>query len=63
MPCLGWKEFTPSYLGVFRPETNVEESIEQVIPSMLFYVYSGSGEYSPVYKQNVWIKKGVLEYD
>jgi len=62
VPCLGWNEFIPSYVGPFRPETKVEESIEQVIPSMLFTVYTQQGEYAPTYKQNVWIKKGVLEY-
>ncbi len=62
VPCLGWKEFTPSYVGEFREETRVEESIEQIIPSMLFSVFNENGKYAPEYKQNVWIKKGVLEY-
>lgn len=62
VPFLGWKEFVPSYVGPFRPETKVEDSIEQVIPSMLFTVYTQQGEYAPTYRQNVWIKKGVLEY-
>lgn len=62
VPCLGWNEFTPSYVGPFRPETNVDESIEQIIPSMLFSVFVAPGEYAPTYRQDVWIKKGVLEY-
>lgn len=62
VPFLGWKEFTPSYVGVFREATKVEETIEQIIPSMLFSVFSTSGKYDPMYKQNVWIKKGVMEY-
>jgi len=62
VPCLGWKEFTPSYVGPFRPGTKVDESIEQIIPSMLFSVFAETGEYAPTYKQDVWIKKGVLEY-
>ncbi|MGK9478012.1 CRISPR-associated protein Cas5 [Melioribacter sp. OK-6-Me] len=62
VPCLGWKEFTPTYVGPFREETKVEETIEQIIPSMLFSVFEINGEYKPIYKQNVWIKKGVLEY-
>jgi len=62
VPCLGWKEFTPSYVGPFRPETKVEESVEQIIPSMLFSVFAAPGNYAPKYKQDVWIKKGVLEY-
>lgn len=62
VPCLGWKEFTPSYLGEFREGTKVEESIEQIIPSMLFSVFAAPGIYAPSYKQDVWIKKGVLNY-
>lgn len=62
IPCLGWNEFTPNYVGLFREETKVEGSIEQVIPSMLFSVFEASGKYMPVYKQNVWIKKGELKY-
>lgn len=62
IPCLGWSEFIPNYLGPFREITKVEESIEQVIPSMLFSVFDLDGKYNPIYKQNVWIKKGVLEY-
>lgn len=64
MPCLGWKEFTPSYVGPFREETQVEESISMVIPSMLREVFP-DGYNSTVrftYDQNVKITKGVLEY-
>lgn len=62
VPCLGWNEFTPSYVGPFRETTKVEESVEQNIPSMLFSVFSAPNKYEPTYKQDVWIKKGVLEY-
>ena len=62
VPCLGWKEFTPSYVGPFRDTTKVEESCQQEIPSMLFSVFSAPGVYSPRFKQDVLIKKGVLEY-
>jgi CRISPR-associated protein Cas5d len=66
IPCLGWKEFTPSYVGIFRENTKVEESIEQILPSMLFsikYLPSASSyDIEAKYKQDVWIKKGVLEY-
>lgn len=66
VPCLGWREFTPSYLGPFRENTKVEESIEQIIPSMFFSISytQGSSNYDTIasFKQNVWIKKGVLEY-
>lgn len=62
IPCLGWKEFTPTYVGPFREETKVEETIEQIIPSMLFSVFEPEGVYKPLYKQNVRIEKGELKY-
>ena len=51
VPCLGWNEFTPSYVGPFRETTKVEESVEQIIPSMLFSVFSAPNKYDPTYKQ------------
>jgi CRISPR-associated protein Cas5d len=63
-PCLGWQEFTPSYVGPFREVTHVEESLELEIPSMLHSVFSApvAGQYAPRYKQNIRISKGVLVY-
>ena len=62
--CLGWKEFTPSYVGPFRESTLVEESITVEIPSMLHSVFDKAveGTWQPRYSQNVRIQKGVLEY-
>jgi len=56
------QEFTPSYFGSFREGTRVEESIHDTIPSMLFSVFSCDEEYRPVFKQNVQIVCGRLEY-
>ncbi len=64
-PCLGWKEFTPSYAGPFRPQTSVDESIELTIPSMLhelLYEVGTPRSVRPVFRQNVRIEKGVLVY-
>lgn len=63
-PFLGWKEFVPSYFGPLRPGTGVDESINQSLPSMLFSVFDKPthGRRSPQFRQNVQIKKGVLEY-
>jgi CRISPR-associated protein Cas5d len=63
-PCLGWKEFTPSYVGPFRAETTVETSISLEVPSMLLSVFDKAvaGRYQPRYVQNARIEKGVLEY-
>ncbi len=64
MACLGWKEFTPSYVGPFRESTVVEESITIAIPSMLHSVFAKpvNGAWQPRYVQNARIEKGVLEY-
>ncbi len=34
-PCLGWKEFAPSYLGPFREDTKREESVDDIVISSL----------------------------
>lgn len=62
VPFLGWKEFIPSYFGRLREGTRVEESIHTTIPSMLFSVFSHDGEYRPVFKQNVQVVCGRLDY-
>ncbi|MGA2144676.1 MAG: CRISPR-associated protein Cas5 [Bryobacteraceae bacterium] len=63
-PCLGWKEFVPSYVGPFRPDTAVETGVDLVIPSMLHAVFDQpvNGKVSPTFRQNVPIRRGVLEY-
>ncbi len=65
MPCLGWKEFVPSYMGPLRKESEVEKSINQILPSMLYSVFDSpvNGKASPTYRQNVEILEGVLKYD
>ena len=61
VPCLGWKEFTPSYVGSFRYSTKVCP-INTVVPSMLHAVFSKRkfGIYRPMFRQNVVIENGVL---
>ena len=63
-PCLGWKEFTPDYVGPFRTETQVCEDINLVIPSMLRTCFpSGKrSEWEPKFDQQIKIDKGVLCY-
>ena len=65
MPCLGWKEFVPSYMGPLRKDTEVEKSINQILPSMLHSVFDSpiNGKAKPTYRQNVEILEGVLKYD
>jgi CRISPR-associated protein Cas5d len=64
MACLGWKEFTPSYVGPFRDSTRVEASITLDVPSMLHSVFDKAvaGTWQPKFVQNAKIEKGVLEY-
>ena len=64
-PCLGWKEFVPSYVGPFRDETKIERDINITIPSMLYRVFDklSDGKIQPEYKVNVIIERGVLHYD
>lgn len=64
IPCLGWKEFVPDYVGPCLQSSHVEESINTVIPSMLHETFSQTryGSYGPSFRQNVEIKMGVLNY-
>ncbi len=61
-PCLGWKEFSPSYFGGFREDTKPDTSINLTIPSMLFSVFDEQNKINPKFVQNVEIKEGVLNY-
>ncbi|WP_198157578.1 hypothetical protein [Methylobacterium nodulans] len=63
-PSLGWREFTCSYWGPFRPEYEVDEDIEDFIPSMLLKTWDKprDGAYEPIFAQNVSIVRGVLDY-
>lgn len=63
--CLGWSEFTPSYVGEFREETQVYQDMPNIeIPSMLRAVFNDGYEssYRAVYDTDVRIEKGVLHY-
>ncbi|MDL2329583.1 CRISPR-associated protein Cas5 [Desulfosarcina sp. OttesenSCG-928-A07] len=64
LPFLGWKEFTPSYLGVFREETKIQGDINTVLPSMLRDVFPDGYNSRRCfnYDQNVRIERGVLHY-
>jgi len=64
-PVLGWKEFVPSYFGTLREgQTFVQKDISQIIPSFLYSVFDrpAEGTYKPVFRQNVEIREGVLQY-
>lgn len=65
VPCLGWKEFTPNYVGPFRETTQVEQGINCTLPSMLHAVfphgYCSSVDFT--FEQNVAITNGCLVYN
>ena len=64
VPCLGWKEFVPDYVGPFRDDTKVSTDFTTVIPSMLWQVFPAGkfAKWQPTFRQNVRIEKGVLNY-
>jgi CRISPR-associated protein Cas5d len=62
IPFLGWREFAPDYFGHFRDQTEVDKSINMMLPSFLFSVFEPSGDKKPVFKQDLEIKNGRLEY-
>jgi CRISPR-associated protein Cas5d len=62
MPCLGWKEFIPTYLGSFREDTKRETSVDEiVIPSFLNSMWEHH-QLKPEYVQDRKIVKGVMSY-
>jgi CRISPR-associated protein Cas5d len=63
-PCLGWKEFVPSYAGTFREGTKKQEDINIVIPSMLHSVFDkiSDGQVAPSFTVAAVIKEGALIY-
>ena len=69
MPCLGWREFVPDYIGPIRNDTEsrkVQTSIKDTLPSFLYCVFDPeTGARNPRYVQNPSgreIMNGRLEY-
>lgn len=67
-PCLGWKEFVPSYFGPIREkdrngsEIQLDKTVNVIIPSLLHSMWEQS-KVSPTFRQNVEIKDGVMIYE
>ena len=62
---LGWREFTPSYFGLFREETEVCADMPDIlIPSMLREVFPKGycSEWQAVYDTDIVIHQGTLIY-
>jgi len=65
IPSLGWREFTPSYFGVFREHTHVMEELPSInIPSMLRQVFSEgyNSEVTYTFDTDVDVVGGALLY-
>jgi CRISPR-associated protein Cas5d len=61
-PCLGWKEFVPSYFGPFREGTQREPSVDDItIPSFLRSMWEHR-QLKPEYVQDWRIVKGMMSY-
>jgi CRISPR-associated protein Cas5d len=61
-PCLGWKEFAPSYVGPLRAESRPEQNLNLIIPSLLHSMWEDHKR-SPTFRQNVEVRAGVLRYE
>lgn len=63
-PFMGWKEFTPDYVGSFRQETQVCKDINIVMPSILRTCFPAGkcSRWNPIYDQDVRIEGGILRY-
>jgi CRISPR-associated protein Cas5d len=67
-PCLGWKEFVPSYFGPLQERdengNNIEpdKTVNVVIPSLLHSMWERR-KLQPTFRQNVEIKEGVMIYE
>ena len=64
MPCLGWKEFVPFYVGELREGTKKQADINITIPSMLHSVFDkiSDGQIAPSFTVDAAIKEGELIY-
>jgi len=61
-PCLGWKEFVPSYFGPLREETKRDSTVDKItIPSFLRSMWEHQ-ELKPQFVQYWRIVKGVMSY-
>jgi CRISPR-associated protein Cas5d len=66
-PCLGWKEFVPTYFGSFRDRDDHGQKIRAVatgeihIPAMLISMWEHQ-QYKPSFAER-WIVDGMMSYE
>lgn len=66
-PCLGWKEFAPTYVGALRETTKPCIEINETIPAFLHMVFDrpqrgNKGPGKATFLRQVEITNGVLQY-
>jgi CRISPR-associated protein Cas5d len=61
-PCLGWKEFVPSYFGPLRQGTKPDRSVNLVVPALLHSIWE-ERHFRPAFRQDWHIVHGVMSYD
>ena len=63
-PCLGWREFVPTYLGPLRADTHAESDLNFTLDSLLLAVFDSPfrGKVQPRFAQNVEIKAGQYRF-
>jgi CRISPR-associated protein Cas5d len=61
-PCLGWREFAPSYFGPLRAPTAINQDLNGHLESLLESVFDEAGRVSPVFRTDREIREGTLLY-
>ncbi len=61
-PCLGWREFVPSYFGRLRSQSVPAKDVNLTIPSLLYSMWEHR-KLHPVFVQNWEILGGVMSYE
>jgi CRISPR-associated protein Cas5d len=60
-PCLGWKEFVPSYFGPVRPDSKCDTNIHLTLPSFLKEMWQDK-RLKPQFGQDWQIVAGAMSY-
>jgi CRISPR-associated protein Cas5d len=60
-PCLGWKEFVPTYFGPLIERTRPDASVNLLIPSLLHSMWQNR-QLKPTFRQDVKVAAGVMWY-
>lgn len=60
-PCLGWKEFIPSYFGPLREDSHPDTEVNEIIPSLLHSMWEHR-KLRPTFVQGWQIVNGVMSY-